>query len=169
MLRTRLIVGLLPLLLLFMAVCVYAVKTSQDLGEALEAIFARNFQAIAVVQGMRDDVAQMNVALAEARQGGDLGQIRRRFLQWRTEFKRSLNDELLAQPEPDRAQMLNAIDEQFQTLTDAGSETLRLGTVGGLELLKRTETAVFAVSEPPAGPVAAAGSAGSADRRDAHE
>ena len=145
MLRTRFTLGLLPLLLLFLVVCVYAVRTSQELGDSVEAIFARNFRSIRVVQDMRDAAAQMNVALGDARQG-DLAGARRRFVEYRTRFKRSLNDELLAQPASSKAELLNTLDAELQHFTEAGENTLRLGSLGGLDLLKQTETSFFTVN-----------------------
>ena len=146
MLRTRLTLGLLPLLLLFLVVCVYAVRTSQELGDSVEAIFARNFRSIRVVQDLREAAAQINASLGDARQNGNVAPARRRFLEQSTRFKRALNDELLAQPAEEKAALLNALDEQFQSLMRAGNETLRLGSLGGLELLKRTETSFFSVN-----------------------
>jgi len=146
MLRTRLTIGLLPLLLLFLVVCVYAVRTSQELGESVESIFARNFRSIRAVQELRGAAAQMNVALGEARRDGNLAGARRRFLEQRTRFMRSMNDELLAQPGVEKSDLLGVLDTQFQTFVAAGSETLRLGSLGGLDLLKRSESAFFAVN-----------------------
>ncbi|MDB6167361.1 MAG: integral rane sensor signal transduction histidine kinase [Verrucomicrobia bacterium] len=146
MLRTRLIVGLLPLLLLFLVVCVYAVRTSQVLGDSLEAIFARNFRSIQVGQELRDAASQMNLALADARRGVALPDARKRFLEQRGRFKRGLNDELVAQPSGDKAELLNLLDSQFQDFDRAGTETLRVEALGGLDLLKQTETALFAVN-----------------------
>lgn len=147
MLRTRLTLGLLPLLLLFLVVCAYAVRTSQELGESVEALFARNFRSIEVVQTLRDAVTQMNAALGDARQGGALAAARRQFVDQGARFKRSLNDELLAQPAPEKAELLNGLDDDHRSFMDAGHETLQLGSVGGLQLLKRTETAYFAVNQ----------------------
>ncbi len=146
MLRTRLTLGLLPLLLLLLVVCAYAVRTSQELGDAVEAIFARNFRSIQEVQDLRAAAAQMNVALSDARQEGNLAAARRRFAEQEARFHRRLNEELLAQPAADKAELLNALDAQHRSFTQAGQETLRLGSLGGLELLKRTETAFFAVN-----------------------
>ena len=145
MLRTRFTLGLLPLLLLFLVVCAYAVRTSQELGDSVEAIFARNFRSIRVVQDLRDAAAEMNVALGDARQG-DLAGARRRFVEHRTRFMRSLNDELLAQPASDKAELLNTLDTQLRHFTAAGEDTLRLGSLGGLDLLKETETTFFSVN-----------------------
>jgi signal transduction histidine kinase len=145
MLRTRFTLGLLPLLLLFLVVCMYAVRTSQELGDSVESIFARNFRSIRVVQDLREAAAQMNVALGDARQG-DLAGGRRRFVEQRTRFKRSLNDELLAQPAGSKAELLNTLDTQLRQFTAAGEDTLRLGSLGGLDLLKQTETTFFSVN-----------------------
>ncbi len=158
MLRTRFTLGLLPLLLLFLVVCVYAVRTSQELGDSVEAIFARNFRSIRVVQDMRDAAAQMNVALGDARQG-DLAGARRRFVEHRTRFKRSLNDELLAQPADRKAELLNTLDAELQHFTEAGENTLRLGSLGGLNLY----------GQQHAGRAPGAGSPGNLRGGDPHE
>jgi signal transduction histidine kinase len=145
MLRTRLTLGLLPLLLLFLLVCVYAFRTSQQLGESVEDILARNFHSIRVVQELREAAGQMNVALGNARQGDPAGALPR-FMENRARFKQGLNDELLAQPGREKADRLNALDAQFQRFTQVGDETLRLGSLNTLDLLKRSEAAFFAVS-----------------------
>lgn len=146
MLRTRLTLGLLPLLLLFLVVCVYAVRTSQDLGESVEGILARSFRSIRVVQDLREAVAEMNLALGDAREGDPAGALPR-FLQGRTRFKRALNDELLAQPGREKAELLNTLETRFQAFNQVGDETLRLGPLNTLELLKRQEAAFFAVNQ----------------------
>ncbi len=147
MLRTRLTLGLLPLLLLFLVVCVYAVRLSQELGDSVEAIFARNFRSIRVVQDLRDGAAQMSLALGDARRDDtQLGPARQRFADQATRFQRSLNDELVAQPEPERAALLNTLDTQFKAFVRCGNDTLRLGSIGGLDLMKETETAAFTVN-----------------------
>ena len=145
MLRTRLTLGLLPLLLLFLLVCLYAVRTSQELGDSVEGILARNFRSIRVVQDLRESAAQMNTALGDARQG-DLAGSRPRFITNRVRFKRSLNEELLAQPAASKAELYNALDAQFHDFSQAGDETLNLGSLATLDLLKRSETAFFSVN-----------------------
>ncbi|MBS0662326.1 MAG: HAMP domain-containing protein [Verrucomicrobia bacterium] len=147
MLRTRLTLGLLPLLLLFLVVCAYAVRLSQELGDSVEAIFARNFRSIRVVQDLRESAAQMSLALGDARRDeAQLAPARQRFAEQATRFQRSLNDELVAQPAPDRAALLNALDAQLKRFIGRGNDTLRLGSLGGLDLMKETETAFFALN-----------------------
>ncbi|MEO6874483.1 MAG: ATP-binding protein [Opitutaceae bacterium] len=145
MLRTRLTLGLLPLLLLFLLACLYAVHTNRELGEAVEGILSRNFHSIRVVQELRDAAAQMNAALGDARQGDPAAALPR-FAAGRAHFKRGLNDELLASPDQEKTERLNAVDAEFQRFTAAGDETLRLGSLNPLEILKRSEAAYFAVN-----------------------
>ncbi len=145
MLRTRLTLGLLPLLLLFLLVCLYAVRTSQELGESVASILSRNFRSIRVVQDLRDAATQMNVALGDAR-SGDAAAALPRFVAGRAHFKRGLNEELLGQPGREKAERLNAVDAEFQRFTAVGDDTLRLGGLNPLEVLKRSETAFYAVN-----------------------
>lgn len=145
MLRTRLTLGLLPLLLLFLLVCLYAVHTNQQLGESVEGMLARNFRSIRVVQDLRDAAAQMNTALGDARQGDPAATLPR-FIDGRARFKRGLNDELLAQPSREKVERLNTLDADFQRFAQVGDETLRMGTLHSLDLLKRNEAAFFSVN-----------------------
>jgi len=144
MLRTRLTLGLLPLLLLFLLVCLYAMRTSQELGESVAGILARNFRSIRVVQELRDAATQMNVALGDAR-SGDAAAALPRFVTGRAHFKRGLNEELLAQPGREKAERLNAVDAEFQRFTAVGDDTLRLGALNPLDVLS-SETAFYAVN-----------------------
>jgi len=145
-LRKRLSLGLLPILLLFLLVCLYAYRSSQELGESVEAILSRNFHAVRVVQELRGAVAQMNAAVSDGRQGDPAAALPR-FVAARTRFKRGLNDELLAQPGHEKAERLNAVDAEFQRFTAVGDETLRLGVIDSLDLLKRSEAGFFAVNQ----------------------
>ena len=145
MLRTRLTLGLLPLLLLFLLVCLYAVRTSQELGDSIEDMLARNFRSIRVVQDLREAAGQMNAALGAARQGDPAGALPR-FTEGRARFKRGLNDELLAQPGREKAELLDALDSEFRQFTQAGNETLRMGSLNTYDLQKQNEAAYFAVT-----------------------
>ena len=144
MLRTRLTLGLLPLLLLFLLVCFYAIRTSQMLGDSIEGILARNFHSIRVVQDLHESAAQMYDALGEARRG-DAATALPRFTDGQARFKRGLNDELLAQPSARKAELLNTLDAQFRGFASGSDETLRMGALNPLELIKRTEAGYYAV------------------------
>lgn len=114
MLRSRLTVGLLPLLLLFLVVCLYAFRASQDFGAAVQGILDRNFQSIARVTEMRTALDQMNDALGQLVVPGGARDANRNFAAARARFKRSLTDEMLAVPAPAKAALLNDLDDQFQ-------------------------------------------------------
>jgi len=145
MLRTRLTLGLLPLLLLFLLVCFYAIRTSQLLGDSIEGTLARNFHSIRVVQELHEAVAQINVALGDARRGDPAAALPR-FTDGSARFKRGLNDELLAQPSARKAELLNALDAQFRRFASGSDEALRMGALNPLALLKRNEADYFAVN-----------------------
>ena len=101
MLRTRLTFGLLPLLLLFLAVCLYAYRTSHELGAAAGDLLAWSFRSIQVEQAMREDAGRMREALSVTNRG-EAADASRRFEEARAHFKRRLNDELLNQPGAER-------------------------------------------------------------------
>ena len=145
MLRTRLTLGLLPLLLLFLLVCFYAMRNSSELGVSVEDILARNFRSIRVVSDLRGAAALMNTSLADAR-SGDPAAALPRFVAGRTRFKHGLNDELLAQPGRAKTELLNALDTNFTRFATVGDETLRLGALNPLEMRERSEAAFFAVN-----------------------
>src|ERR1051325_9849424 len=109
MLRTRLAFGLLPLLVLFLVVCLYGIRTTGLLGNSVESVLAHEFHSIRVVQDMRDAAGQMNAA-------------RQTFGEYRSRFKSSINDELLHQPSSDKTEMLTTLDDRFQRFTQAGEE-----------------------------------------------
>lgn len=143
MLRTRLTFGLLPLLLLFLAVCLYAIHTSENLGVSVEVVLSRDFRSIRIVQDMRATIAQMNATLQAARRGNALD-YRKQFEDRRTEFKRSLNDELLNLPTPEKTALLTKLDDNFERFTKAGEDSLRLTGLATLNLA--IEQTLFAVN-----------------------
>lgn len=143
MLRTRLTFGLLPLLLLFLAVCLYAIHTSENLGVSVEVVLSRDFRSIRIVQDMRATIAQMNATLQAARRGNALD-YRKQFEDRRTEFKRSLNDELLNLPTPEKTALLTKLDENFERFTKAGEDSLRMTGLATLNLA--IEQTLFAVN-----------------------
>jgi two-component system, NtrC family, sensor histidine kinase KinB len=145
MLRTRLTFGLLPLLLLFLVVCVYAIRTSQRLGSSVEAVLSSNFHSIRIVQEMRDAAAQMNVAVNAARSGAG-SETRARFEENRARFKRSVNEELLKLPLAEKSTLLTKLDQDFQRFTQTGEDHLKMSGFGSLAQLKETEAAFFAVN-----------------------
>jgi two-component system, NtrC family, sensor histidine kinase KinB len=125
MLRTRLTFGLLPVLLLFLGVCLYAIHTSKNLGVSVETVLAKDFRSIRIVQDMRTTLERMNAAVQSARRGNALDS-RKPFEEARADFKRSLNDELLNLPTPEKTELLTKLDESFERFTKAGEDVIRM-------------------------------------------
>jgi NtrC-family two-component system sensor histidine kinase KinB len=121
MLRTRLTLGLLPLLLLFVAVCLYAFRASQQLAETVDHVLGHSLHSLQLTQDMREAVTHMSDALA----GGP--EASRRFDEARSQFKRLLADERLAQPTVERVVLLEQLDAEFERFTEAGETVLRSG------------------------------------------
>src|SRR5688572_12918870 len=87
MLRTRLYLGLLPLLLLIVATGGYAIYVCRDLAGSLSRDLLNNYRAVIACQQMRESASLMTSALSPP----DLGAEERRvFEQYRDEFKREL-------------------------------------------------------------------------------
>jgi len=124
MLRTRLTFGLLPLLLLFLLVCVYAFRTSQELGATVEDVLGRNFRSLQVVESLRSSLNRMDAALNAGRVGTP-AESRRIFEEERARFRGRLSEELLAMPQPGRAELLMQIDSDFAGFAKAADEWLR--------------------------------------------
>ncbi|MEN9661781.1 MAG: hypothetical protein RL324_730 [Verrucomicrobiota bacterium] len=124
MLRTRLTFGLLPLLLLFLLVCVYAFRTSQELGATVEDVLGRNFRSLQVVESLRSSLNRMDAALNAGRVGTP-AESRRIFEEERARFRGRLSEELLAMPQPGRAELLMKIDSDFAGFAKAADEWLR--------------------------------------------
>src|SRR5687767_9549089 len=87
MLRTRLYLGLLPLLLLIVATGGYAIYVCRDLAGSLSRDLLNNYQAVIACQRMRESASLMTSALAPPVLGAE---DRRLFEQYRDEFKRDL-------------------------------------------------------------------------------
>src|SRR5215213_10836494 len=87
MLRTRLYLGLLPLLLLIVATGGYAIHVCRDLAGSLSRDLVNNYRAVLACQQMRGSASLMTSALSPAVLGSEE---RRAFEEYRGNFKREL-------------------------------------------------------------------------------
>lgn len=131
MLRARLTFGLLPLLLLFLLVCVYAFRTSQELGATVDDVLGRNFRSIQMVDALRTSLNRIDTALHGIRPG-IAGDARRIVDEERARFRERLSAELLNLPAPARAEQLMRIDTAFAGFAAAAEEQLRFPGLGPL-------------------------------------
>src|SRR5688572_33086241 len=113
MLRTRLYLGLLPLLLLIIATGGYAIYRVRNLSGSLSRDLVNNYRAVLACQNMRTSAALMTSALWPAMLGeGE----RRAFEEHRSAFKKELMAQATASVGSSRANLVAAIDQAFAQL-----------------------------------------------------
>jgi signal transduction histidine kinase len=124
MLRTRLYLGLLPLLLLIVATGGYAIYVCRDLAGSLSRDLVDNYRAVLACQQMRGSAALMASAVSPAVLGeGE----RRAFEDNRAAFKRELMTQAARSVGSTRAHFVAALDAVFNELSDVGERQLRAG------------------------------------------
>lgn len=117
MLRTRLYLGLLPLLLLIVATGGYAIHRVRNLSGSLSRDLVNNYRAVLALQQMRTSATLMTSALSPMILGeGE----HRTFQEHRAAFKKQLMEQSSASTGSPRAKLLAAIDEAFVKLSEEG-------------------------------------------------
>lgn len=142
MLRTRLFLGLLPLVLLIVATGGYAIYVGRDLAGSLSRDLVNNYRAISAAQKMRTAVTLMNTALGQMPQGETE---RRMFEENRSLFKRELMEQATVSSGSSRAEVVGQVDEEFGRLVERGQQILRTGESGGIRNLIDNSKALNAV------------------------
>jgi len=143
MLRTRLYLGLLPLLLLIVATGGYAIHRVRNLSGSLSRDLVNNYRAVLACQQMRTSATLMTSALAPL----VLGEGERRvFEDHRSAFKRELMAQASASTGSSRANLLAAVDAAFSELSAIGERQFRAGDgTTRTEGLQAANAAVFRV------------------------
>jgi two-component system, NtrC family, sensor histidine kinase KinB len=144
MLRTRLYLGLLPLLLLIIAMGGYAIHYSRDLAGSLSRNLVANYRAVVANQQMRSAATLMNTALAPV-QLGDAE--RRTFADNRAAFERELMSQAAASAGTARAKFVGDVDRAFQQFRERGERMLQAGGSGSIDDLVANGRALNAVHE----------------------
>jgi len=144
MLRTRLFLGLLPLVLLVIGIGGYAVHVSRELAGSLQRDLLRNYGDILACGQMRTSARLMNAAVALARRG-DPQEARKVFEENRAAFTRELMQQSATSAGTPRAAMVHDVDEAFTALTSTAGELMAGGGAGSLETLRGNEAALFRV------------------------
>lgn len=112
MLRTRLYLGLLPLLLLIIATGAYAIHRVRDLAGSISRDVVNNYGAVIASQKMRTAVTLMISAIRPLPGEADPGL----FEQKRAEFMRELTTQSTLSRGSARAAAVNKIEEEFRKL-----------------------------------------------------
>ena len=126
MLRTRLYLGLLPLLLLVIAMGGYAIYVCRDLAGSLSRDLVSNYRAIVACQHMRESARQMLVAIPSTE---PTAADRRAFEEARSAFLRELMAQSAMSAGTSRAGFVEALDRAFTRYAELGERTLR-GQIG---------------------------------------
>ena len=129
MLRTRLFLGLLPLLLLLVGTGLYAIHISRELAGSLQRDLVRNYRDIIACQQLRSSAQLMasSISLAER---GDPFVAREEFDSNRSAFTRELMAQSASSAGTPRAELVKRLDEAFSDLANRGADLLEAGGRG---------------------------------------
>lgn len=135
MLRTRLYLGLLPLLLLIIATGGYAIHVCRDLAGSLSRDLVNNYRAVVAGQQMRTSATLMTSALSHY----PMGEAERRtFEEHRTAFSQELVTQAKLSAGSARARVVAEVETQFNNLTKRGERLMGEVDSGALRDLDTT-------------------------------
>jgi two-component system, NtrC family, sensor histidine kinase KinB len=124
MLRTRLYLGLLPLVLLVIAMGAYAIYVCRDLAGSLSRDLVMNYREIVACQHMRESARQMLGAIGDPGSGDP-----KAFAEARAAFTRELMTQSANSAGTPRAAFVESLDREFSRFSQLGQRTLR-GQIG---------------------------------------
>jgi len=142
MLRTRLYLGLLPLLLLFLAVGFYALHICRGLADSIEDDLVKNYRALIAGYELRDAATRMHDALTGLNRGDTL-EARRAFAEERSRLKRLLFDQAIASAGTSRVELVARIDEAQNDLVAQAEAAIGPGVPNALERYRTAEGRFF--------------------------
>lgn len=125
MLRTRLLLGLVPLLLIVVGIGLYAISVSRELAGSLSRDLVGNYRALEACQRMRTAATAMSALMDGAR--SDATAARRAFAEQRAGFQRDLLSQAASSAGSPRARLVGVLDEAFRRFATAAERRLELG------------------------------------------
>jgi two-component system, NtrC family, sensor histidine kinase KinB len=138
MLRTRLYLGLLPLLLLFIAVSAVTTLMYRNLAQSLEKTLASNYRVMIGGYEMREAANTIANAITSARRG-EFAEARVLYERERARFRKYYMEQSLHAAGPARTALLETIDEEFRRIEILASDPLENGGDASLSALRETE------------------------------
>ena len=126
MLRTRLLLGLVPLLLIVVGIGLYAIGVSRELAGSLSRDLVGHYHAISVNQRWREAAVSLN-AQADATGRGAIETQKRYFQEQCATFRREVMAQAAASAGSSRAARVAALDEAFQRFRTAAEQRLAFG------------------------------------------
>lgn len=144
-LRTRLYLGLLPLLLLVVGTGAYAILTCRQLARVVQGELLANYDATLASERIRADATAMDAALGSAQGVGQLLRAASSFQDYREAFNRELLAQSGRSAGTGRQPYVGRLDAAFQRLAACGDRILPSGLPGTMETLRQNEDALHAV------------------------
>lgn len=144
MLRTRLYLGLLPLLLLFIVVGLAAMFLSREVSASIEQNLVANYRAVIGSYDMRDAATLMASALYAAQRGDPLA-AQRDYADHRARFQRNFMEQAQLAAGTDRTVLLQELDDAFIELDNEGHELLADGDGASFAVFQDIETRLFKI------------------------
>ena len=142
MLRTRLYIGLLPLLVLFMAVGMAAMLICRELAQSVEKRLVVSYQLLISGYNMRESATRMTAAIHDG-QNGRVLEARSTFEEYRSRFQRDLMNQSFASAGTPRAAAITNVADAFDRLTEFGSDLFGRGRGVSMATFQQTEAAFF--------------------------
>jgi NtrC-family two-component system sensor histidine kinase KinB len=144
MLRTRLLFGLLPLLLVMVAMGAYAIRVCDQLAGPLQKDLITDYRAALACQSMRTSATLMSNSLAfEA--PADPIRARKELAEQRAAFTRQLMGQSEESAGKPRAALVGELDAAFQAFSALCDRTLAAGGGGSLDDVRASESALYRV------------------------
>lgn len=142
MLRTRLYIGLLPLLLLFIAVGMASMWICRELAQSVEKRLVGSYRLMIGGYAMRDSASLMTAAIHDA-QNGRVLEARSSFSEYHGRFQRNLMDQSFASAGTPRAAAVAQVADAFDRLTNFGTMLFERGAGASMASYQQTEAAFF--------------------------
>jgi|CZKI01.1.fsa_nt_gi NtrC-family two-component system sensor histidine kinase KinB len=142
MLRTRLFLGLLPLLLVLVATGAYAIRVCRELAGPLQRDLVANYRAALGCQEMRTSATLMSNALASA---ADPIGARRDLDERRSAFTRELMVQSASSAGKPRGRLVEELDAAFQDFSSRCDRMLAGGGSASREEFRSDEDALYRV------------------------
>jgi len=142
MLRTRLYLGLLPLLLLFVAVGLATMFIAQDLAHSMEKRLAASYSWMIGCYDMSEQATLMVQALHDA-QNGRVLESKKDFYRHRGQFQRVLMDQSFSSAGAGRSAAIGKVVDAFDQLSGFGEDIYTRGAAASLQSYQQTEVALF--------------------------
>ncbi len=142
MLRTRLYLGLLPLLLLFIALGMASILICRELGQSVEKRLVVNYRLLIGGYAMRDAANLMASAIHKG-QAGQVLEAKAPFSEYKSRFQRNLMDQSFASADSARADAVAHVADAFDRLTEVGNQVFEQGGGASMRSYTESESALF--------------------------